>query len=531
MSASQARLIPISAPDNRVRKEILLPSGRISIGRSPRNDVTLNDPEVSKRHAEIHIGSDGCILKDLGSSNGTFINGRAVKEHVFAQGDVIEIGSCRFRFEAEPKLRRSSVTIMGPSPIEHTQVLATVDLEALKPGSDIDELEVLRGRYDRVRTAFEAVGSLIETTDIAVMCKKILDVAFKLVNAETGAVLLFDEQENLQPWASRGKTPADKPEIVISRTIVDQVIKDKKAVLASDALTDSRWSRSESVVLSGMRSLMCVPLLNAANVYGLLHVGNSTEVAAYSQSDLELITGIGTGAGVALSNAFMTHRLAEEARTRESLGRFLSPVLVEQVMKNSIDMKRGGVERMVTVMFSDIRGFTPLTERSKAADVVSLLNEYFDQMVDVVFDHHGALDKYIGDALMAVWGTPLPKPEDAAEAVAAGREMQETLASLNELRADRGDEAIAVGIGLATGECVSGAIGASKRMEYTVIGDAVNLASRLAGLADAGQVLCDEATFFAAGKPDGVVELPPAKVKGKAQPVSVYQLYADSTEN
>ncbi len=531
MFESQARLVPIPTQDNRVRKEIPLPPGRVTIGRSPRNDITLNDPEVSKQHAEIHVGSDGCVLTDLESSNGTFINGRAVKQHVFAQGDVIEFGTSRFTFEAEPKLRRSTVTIIAPSPVEHTQVLATANLEALEPGSDIDELEVLRGRYDRVRTAFEAVGSLIETTDIVVLCKQILDVAFKLVNAETGAVLLFDEEENLQPWASRGKTPADKPEIVISRTIVDQVIKDKKAVLASDALSDSRWSRSESVVLSGMRSLMCVPLLNADNVYGLLHVGNSTKVAAYSQSDLELITGIGTGAGVALSNAFMTHRLAEEARTRESLGRFLSPVLVEQVMHNAIDMKRGGVERVVTVMFADIRGFTPLTERSKAADVVSLLNEYFDQMVDVVFDHHGALDKYIGDALMAVWGTPLPKPEDAARAVAAGRDMQQTLASLNELRRDRGDEPIAIGIGLATGECVSGAIGARKRMEYTVIGDAVNLASRLAGLAEAGQVLCDQATFVGAGKPDGVTELPPAQVKGRARPVDVYQLYASDSED
>ncbi|MEE8409541.1 MAG: FHA domain-containing protein, partial [Myxococcota bacterium] len=205
MFESQARLVPIPTQDNRVRKEIPLPPGRVTIGRSPRNDITLNDPEVSKQHAEIHVGSDGCVLTDLESSNGTFINGRAVKQHVFAQGDVIEFGTSRFTFEAEPKLRRSTVTIIAPSPVEHTQVLATANLEALEPGSDIDELEVLRGRYDRVRTAFEAVGSLIETTDIVVLCKQILDVAFKLVNAETGAVLLFDEEENLQPWASRGK--------------------------------------------------------------------------------------------------------------------------------------------------------------------------------------------------------------------------------------------------------------------------------------------------------------------------------------
>jgi adenylate cyclase len=525
MTGIEARLVPTQEPDNRVRKEIALRRGRISLGRSPRNDVTLDDPEVSKSHAEILVTESGCVLRDLDSSNGTFVNGRAVKEHAFAPGDVVELGMCRFTFEvATPQERRSSVTIVMPSPIEKTQVLATSALETLRPGIEIKSLEVLRGKYDRVRTAFEAVASLSETTDIEALCTRILDVAFQLVDAETGAVLLFDAAGKLRPWASRGRRPGDRPEIVISRTVVDQVVREKKAVLASDALTDARWSGSESVVLSGMRSLMCVPLLSADNVYGLLHVGNSTQIAAFSQSDLELVTGIGSGGGVAMANAFKAVRLAEEAKTRESLGRFLSPVLLEQVMQNTVDLNRSGAERVVTVMFADIRGFTPLTERSKAADVVSLLNEFFDQMVEVVFARGGVLDKYIGDALMAVWGTPVPKPKDAVEAVAAGREMQETLASLNALRVDRGDDPINIGIGLATGPCVSGAIGARRRMDYTVVGDAVNLASRLAGIARGGQVLCDEATYEAAGRPPDAAELPPAQVKGKAQPVAVFQL-------
>jgi adenylate cyclase len=295
--------------------------------------------------------------------------------------------------------------------------------------------------------------------------------------------------------------------------------------LASDALADVRWSAAQSVVLSGVRSLMCVPLLSGDSVYGLLHVGNASRVAAFSQTDLELITGIGSGAGVALSNAFMAHRLAEEVRARESLGRFLSPVLVDQVLQNRVDLKRGGEEREVTVVFADIRGFTSLTERSEPHAVVSLLNDFFDQMVEVVFRHGGVLDKYIGDALMAVWGTPVSQDQDAARAIAAAGEMQEVLASLNELRRAGGLEAIGVGIGLASGKCISGAIGARRRMEYTVIGDAVNLASRLAGLAKAGEVLCDEPSFIRGGRPVAT-PLPAAQVKGKNKPVSVYQLRA-----
>ncbi len=520
-----ARLVPLGGVAAALGAEIPLKTGRTRFGRAPKNDVLLNDPEVSKYHAEIWIGAEGAVLKDLGSSNGTYVNTRAVDQHLLAPGDELEIGGCKFRYEKTvAPHRRSSVTIVAQSPIDGTQVLATSHMEALKPGAEIRDAELLRRRYDRVRTAFDAVGQLIETTDIALLCQRILEVAFRLVNAESGAVMLFDAEANLVPWASRGKKADESPDILISRTIVDQVIRDRTAVLASDALTDRRWSSAESVVLSGVRSLMCVPLLCAENVYGLLHVGNTSVVAAFSQADLELMTGIGSGAGVALSNAFMAHQLAEEVRTRESLGRFLSPVLVEQVMQNNLELGRGGAEREVTVMFADIRGFTSLTERSAPQDVVSLLNEYFDQMVEVVFRHHGVLDKYIGDALMAVWGTPVGSAEDAQRAITAAREMQEVLASLNELRVERGQEPIAIGVGLASGACVAGAIGARKRMEYTVIGDAVNLASRLAGLARAGQVLCDEPTYARAGRPAGSEPLEPAKVKGKNRPVAVFSL-------
>ncbi len=521
-----ARLVPLPESRARLREAVVLKPGRFSIGRGPKNDLLVNDPEVSKAHAEVVLTPNGFVIKDLGSSNGTYVNGKLVVEHNLAANDVVEIGGLRLAFEPDGQAPRANVTIVGESPIERTQILAAWHLEALKPGSQIRDLEELRRRYDRVRTAFEAVGQLIETTDIALLCQRILEVAFKLVKAETGAVLLFDEGGDLTPWASRARH-GEAGQVVVSRTIVDQVIRDRAAVLASDALSDERWSTSKSVVLSGVRSLMCVPLQNAESLFGLLHVGNSSEAAAFSKDELELITGIGTGAGVALANAFMAHRLAEEARMRESLGRFLSPVLVEQVMAQRIDLKRGGEEREVTVMFADIRGFTSLTERSKPSDVVSLLNEYFDHMVEVVFRHGGVLDKYIGDALMAVWGTPVSAREDAGKAMTAASEMMRVLTTLNGVRRTRGSEPIEIGIGLASGRCVSGAIGARRRMEYTVIGDAVNLASRLASMAEAGQVLCDEPTFARAGKPKRSVKLPAAAVKGKAQAVAVFEVEAE----
>ncbi len=520
---SIAKLIPVSSPDNPAKKEARLQGNRVSIGRAPGNAVVLDDREVSKYHAEIVQDADGYLLCDLNSSNGTFVNGSQIKRHRLENGDLVELGASRFHF-IETEAEVQPVAIVPQSPIDRTTVLAASKLEDVIPAKEIRDADQLRKTYDQVRTAFEAVQKLLNTTDLEQLCKAILDVAFKLLKAESGAVLLFDEQHQLVPWAHRGVQNSGE-RVIISRTIIDQVLSKRAAVLASDALTDSRWGSSQSVVMSGLRSLMCVPLASGDNVFGILHIGNSKEVGAFAPGDMELIKGVGVGAGLALSNAFLTHRLAEEARTRESLGRFLSPVLVEQVLQRQLDLKRGGNEAEVTVMFADIRGFTPMTERHKATEIVALLNEYFDQMVEVIFRLDGILDKFIGDAIMAVWGAPLSYPDDALKAVTAAREMQSTLVSFNEFRKDKGDDPLAIGIGLASGRAVAGAIGARRRMEFTVIGDAVNLASRLAGLAKGGQVLIDEETWKRAGSPEkGVKALPPAQVKGKTKPVPVFEV-------
>ncbi|MEK7704359.1 MAG: adenylate/guanylate cyclase domain-containing protein, partial [Myxococcota bacterium] len=420
----RARLVATDSSGNLAPAQVELGHERVTLGRAAGNGVVLQDNEVSKRHAEVLVEDGAHVLRDLGSSNGCFVNGRKVHKHRLAPGDLVELGGCRFTYEPSGGAS-ARVTILPTSPIDKTQVLASSDLAIAELGKNRNEGQAAI-LYERVRTAFDALQQLIETTDIQLLCHRILDVVFRLVRAETGAVLLFDAAHNLVPWSTR-TAGGDSEHLVISRTIVDQVLRDRVGVLASDALRDSRWSSAHSVVLSGVRSLMAVPLVNKERIYGMLHVGNSSETGAFTQGDLELLTGIATGAGVALSNAFMAHQLAEELRTRESLGRFLSPVLVDQVMQRRIDLQRSGQEREVTVMFADIRGFTSLTERSRAVDVVTLLNEYFDQMVEVVFEHHGLLDKFIGDALMAVWGTPVKQQDDAARAIAAARRMQEAL--------------------------------------------------------------------------------------------------------
>lgn len=522
--ANTARLVPVEdgAP-NFAAGDIQLGAGRLRLGRAPESHVVLNDREVSKHHAEVEWTEEGWVVRDLGSSNGTYVNGEAVEVCLLQGGDVVELGTCRYRLVVGGD-DGAEVTLSPAGAPDSTRVIVSAQVGGKVDARLLQSVDDLRSHLERSQTAFQAVQSLIETTDITALCRRILEVTFKLVKANTGSVMLFDQHHELVPWAHHSTLPPGTDPRTISRTLVDRVIREKSAVLAADALADSRFSSSRSIVMSGVRSLMCVPLLNGERIFGILHVGNSAEVGAFSAADLELLSGIATGAGVALSNAFLAHQLAEEARTRDSLGRFLSPQLVEQVVNQQIKIERGGDERPVTVMFADIRGFTSLTERTAATEVVSLLNEYFEQMVEVVFSYGGTLDKFIGDALMAVWGSPLVHPSDAANAVEAACDMQRTVDSVNAWRHDRGLSPIGVGIGLASGVCVAGAIGARRRMEFTVIGDAVNLASRLSSVAQAGEVIIDDATYRSAGEPEAE-RLPPAMVKGKHRPVEIYRVW------
>ncbi|MEZ4272905.1 MAG: FHA domain-containing protein [Myxococcota bacterium] len=317
---NKAELVPVDIPGNTARGAIALNTEHITLGRAASNTVVLHDPEVSKFHAEILAEGNSFVLWDLGSSNGTWVNGEAITNRELQPGDEIEFGASRYVFEPL-RSEHSVVTIVPKNSPDNTQVVAITKVNALAPAREIAETAELGKMYDRVRAAFQAVQSLIETTDIRRLCRRILDVTFDIVLAETGAVLLFDDNHELVPWATRAPPKGCAADILISRTIIDQVLQEQSALLASDALYDSRWSSSESIITSGTRSLICVPLLNGDKIFGVLHIGNASQVAAFSTADLELVSGIGTGGGVAFQ-CLLAHQLAEEARTRQSRGVF-----------------------------------------------------------------------------------------------------------------------------------------------------------------------------------------------------------------
>ena len=222
--------------------------------------------------------------------------------------------------------------------------------------------------------------------------------------------------------------------------------------------------------------------------------------------------------------------ISQEKRMKTTMYRYMTPGVAERVMALGEDSLMIGERKEVTILFSDIRGYTTLTENLGAAEVVMLLNQYFETMVEAVFNHEGTLDKFIGDALMAVFGAPLPLTENHAwMAVQAGLDMRHRLAEFNHRRIIDAQPQIHIGIGISSGEVVSGNIGSQRRMDYTVIGDGVNLSSRLEGITKEYRcdIIISEYTYQLCGDRIWVRELDKVRVKGKNEAVSIYELIGD----
>jgi adenylate cyclase len=214
-----------------------------------------------------------------------------------------------------------------------------------------------------------------------------------------------------------------------------------------------------------------------------------------------------------------------EKRVKATMARYMSKEVVDQVLAGG-EAELGGKTQTVSILFSDVRDFTSISEALGPRETVSLLNEYFGQMVEVVQRHGGILDKYIGDAIMALFGVPFRQPEDADHAIAVANGMLVSLGAFNRGRRSAGKLTINIGVGIATGEVVVGNIGAPTRMEYTAIGDSVNLASRLEGANKYyhTNILVDETTVRALRQPVTLREIDLLRVKGKDQPVAVYEV-------
>ncbi len=517
-------------PDGGVA-EYPLDGVKTTLGRHPANTIRLSDREVSKEHAVIERIGGTFVLRDLGSSNGTFVNGRRVRELRLKDGDEIALGhNIRIFFLAgsEPDgltMSQAGVTVVA-SAHAMSAVVAQLDQKEQTefiPADRLRDPEALRQDYEKLRIAHQFHRQVGLERDPQQLADKILKVAFELLAADHG-VLFRTTSTPGQFEAVAVRHRKGEAEVSVSETVLNRVADTHQAVLTKDAILDSRFSSSESIVAAGIRSAMAVPLLANGLLKGVLFLDSRERSNAFSEKDLKILSGIASQAAFALENADLSQKIEAEAVTRAELSRFLSRAVAEAVIKGDVELLRSGQQAEVSVLFADIRGFTTMAESEDPKDTVAMLNQFFTAMADVVFEHGGNLDKFIGDCVMAVWGPPQAHPDDPARAVSAALEMQEVMRGLNARRLADGRRPIEVGIGINTGSAIVGFMGSSERHEFTAIGDSVNVAARLCGLAKGGEVLAAENTVVRAGGGFRVQALPVSQVKGKEKGVTTYRV-------
>jgi len=506
-------------------------SEKTSLGRHPNNTLRLVDREVSKDHCVIERVGTTYLLRDLNSSNGTFVNGRKIRELRLRDGDEIALGNSRLVF-------MSGVDHAGATPTSNAGVtvvqsaqsmpafLATVaqmESAEFRPADKLHDLETLKQDYEKLRIANEFHRLVGMERDLPSLLDKILGVAFQLLAADNAVIFLSDDEGNLNPQAIK-RRKQDNTEVTVSETVLKRVSETRSAVLTADAILDSRFSSSESIVAQGIRSAMAVPLLSKGVLKGILFCDTRERTNAFSEKDLKVLSGIASQAAIALENADLAGKIEKEALTRAELSRFLAPAVAEAVVSGKVELLRVGRLAEVSVIFADIRGFTSMAEADSPQETVAMLNTFFSAMAGVIFKYEGNLDKFIGDCVMATWGPPITHPDDASRALKCALEMLDEIHEMNRQREEAGKKPIEVGIGVNTGPAVVGYIGSMERHEFTAIGDSVNTASRLCGLAKGAEVLASEATVRRAGAGFIAEAVSVLQVKGKEKGVPTFRV-------
>jgi adenylate cyclase len=322
---------------------------------------------------------------------------------------------------------------------------------------------------------------------------------------------------------------AEQARIILSRAVMERVRSEREPILITDLTEDERFSGSESMKVSGLRSAMVAPLVAQQRLAGILYVDNLEKAAAFTQEELNIFAVIASQAAVAIDGAITHDKLARQAIERSALERFLAPEVVELVSANPQEVRLGGTNAKVSILFADIRGFTTLSESLAPERIVEMLNEYFTRATEVIFEHGGTLDKYLGDGLMALFGAPVSKGNDAVNALRAALGIQQLMTELNHEGTTHGWPDLRVGIGVTTGVVTAGNIGSPKRIDYTVVGDAVNVSSRLCANAQPGQILISESTV---AEVNGLFRLKPLdalQLKGKSRPLPVFSLLGEQS--
>ena len=535
-----------------------LSNDKITLGRSKDNDLVISDNTVSRHHAEVRKSDKGHIIVDLGSYNGTKVNGKLVQVAPLSHNDMVQVGLTKLEFLDPPESEVAAQTVLFAPETEEAKsqypVIATSPFRGSGDSSELifninearssgsfplekrqmphpheQYLSVLERSNKVLFVLYEISRQLNEMHDLNQLLEKIMQLIFMVIDADAGFLMLLGSngEDDFIPVVVKHKAQPGRDEQSPrpSKTLMRKVVRDKIALLTSNAMEDARLYGAKSVAIQRIRSAMCVPLWRKDKVIGVIQLDSTRAEAHFTNEDLELLKAIAGQMALIIEQASLNEKIRQEEQMRSRLERFHSPQVVEMILSGGQETKDNIMEPKeltATVLFADIIDFTRLAEKLPPQEVNIILNRFFSTMTDIIFHYDGTLDKYIGDGLMAVFGAPMQRDDDARRAVLAALDMREALKTLK-MELDE-DKRFDIRIGINTGKVVAGNIGSPKRLDYTVIGDPVNIASRLESMASPNQILIGEQTYELV-RPHFVTNpLGAKKVKGKSSTIMVYEV-------
>ncbi len=376
-----------------------------------------------------------------------------------------------------------------------------------------------------------ASASTVEPWEIA---RITLDEVLRVFGAERAFLFLYDEdKEKLIPFRGRDFKSEDLPlERGWSESIVSRALNRKETVIIAGT-ENSRITSSESIRESNLRSIIAAPVLFKNEKKGALYLDSRLAKGLFTQDDVELIEAIANQVGNSLETLRTAQLEMERAYLKKAFQQYVSVEVVDNLLSDPRKLALTTERKTLTIMFTDIRSFTSFSENMAPDVLTELMNEYFTEMTLIINQNGGVVDKYIGDAIMAFWGAPIEIADHSKRAARAALAMQERLVFLREKWLDRKLPKIEIGIGINTGAVSIGNIGSSQRFNYTVLGDAVNVASRLEEQTkDWGvQILASDTVISALDKNEFLFrELDQISIRGKTKTIGIHELMAANIE-
>ncbi len=371
---------------------------------------------------------------------------------------------------------------------------------------------------------YELARDLSSSLELDVVLRKVMDRVITLMKASRGFIVLVDRVTGTMSVAmSGGEADPEKTRLFLgSKTVIEQVVRTGQAVVSTDASLDDRFKGQQSVILQNLRSIIAVPLVTKGKVIGAVYVDNPFRAAIFEERDKEFLQAISDLAAIAIENATQYER-SELLRSLFEL--HVNKQVTDYVLARSDRTTQflHGERRQVTILNSDIAGFSALSQRLEAEELVDFLNRYFERMIDVVLAHGGNIDKFQGDGMLVVFGAPNPMDDHAPQALKAARGMVKEIDRFNRDLIEAGQPPISVGIGLDTGYVVAGHVGSQRRLEFTLIGVPVNNSSYLSKVRPA-RVLMSETTRDLLPPGFEVTDYEPMLLKGAGRPQPIFQL-------